>query len=77
MGQTVLTLTQISWKYLKQKKTGGFVRNLFRLLKGQYGTNRNICNIFWRLIKMLWKDNMDQTIVFHDFFVISQLLKTG
>ena len=29
-------------KYLKQKNIGGFVRNLFRLLKGQYGTNRSV-----------------------------------
>ena len=29
-------------------------------LRGQYGSD---CNIFWRLMKILWKGNMDRTIL--------------
>ena len=28
-------------------------------LRGQYGSD---CNIFWRLIKILWKDDVDKAV---------------
>ena len=41
-GQNALSSDQKTCFDLKQKRFGGFVRNLFRLLKGQYGTNHSI-----------------------------------
>ena len=37
---------------------------------GQYGLD---CIIFWRLMKILWKDNMDRTeLSFMIFFALTQ-----
>ena len=39
-GQIILFLIQIYSKYLKRKEIRGFVRGLFSVLKGQYGSNQ-------------------------------------
>ena len=41
-GQNALSSDQKTCFDLKQKRFGGFVRNLFILLKGQYGANHSI-----------------------------------
>ena len=42
-------------------------------LRGQYGLG---CIIFWRLLNVLWKDNMDQTVLsFMIFFAVAQFRK--
>ena len=42
-------------------------------LRGQYGLG---CIIFWRLLKVLWKDNMDQTVLsFMYFSAVAQFRK--
>ena len=46
MSQTLLCLIQISQNYLKQKDEGFFM-NLFRVLKGQYGSNCFVLNSYF------------------------------
>ena len=42
-------------------------------LRGQYGLG---CIVFWRLLKVLWNDNMDQTVLsFMIFFAVAQFRK--
>ena len=59
MGQTVLPLTQISWKYLKEKKIGRFVR----VLKGQYGTKHSVLDSCFKNNWSLEKANNGQTVL--------------
>ena len=59
MGQTVLPLTQISWKYLKEKKIGRFVR----VLKGQYGTKHSVLDSCFKNNWSLEKGNSGQTVL--------------
>ena len=61
MGQPVLFLIQIFQKMFETEVKHKLLLEINReSLRGQYGSD---CNIFWRLMKMLWKDNMDQTVL--------------
>ena len=55
MGYHVLPLIQVFQKMLEI-----LIEIYKEFLRQQYGLG---CIIFWRLMKILWKDNMDQTVL--------------
>ena len=55
MGYHVLPLIQVFQKMLEI-----LIEIYKEFLRQQYGSG---CIIFWRLMKILWKDNMDQTVL--------------
>ena len=61
MGQPVLSLIQIFQKMLEREIKHELLMEINKeSLRGQYVSD---CNIFWRLMKVLWKDNMDRTVL--------------
>ena len=52
---------------LKQIKHKLLIENYKKSLRGQYGSG---CIVFWRLMKILWKDNMDQTVLSFMIFLL-------
>ena len=71
MGQPLLSLTQIFQKMLETETKRKLLMEINKeSLRGQYGSD---WNIFWRLMKMLWEDNMDQTVLSFMIFFVSRL----
>ena len=61
MKQPVMSLIYIFQKMLgKEIKQKLLMEINKESLRGQFGSD---CYIFWRLITMLWKDNLDQTVL--------------
>ena len=56
-----MSLIQVLQKILETEIKGKiFMENDKDSLRGQYGLG---CIIFWTLMKVLWKDNMDETVL--------------
>ena len=70
MGQPILSLIQIFQKMLETEIKYKLLMEINKESLGQYGSD---CNIFLSLMKMLWKENMDQTVLSFMIFVVSQL----
>ena len=60
MGQPILSLIQIFQKMLETEIKYKLLMEINKESLGQYGSD---CNIFLSLMKMLWKENMDQTVL--------------
>ena len=61
LGQPILSLIQVFQKILEKEIKHEFLMEIYKeSLRGQY---RSDCTIFWWLMKNLWKDNMDWTIL--------------
>ena len=59
--QPILSLIQVFQKILEKEIKHEFLMEIYKeSLRGQY---RSDCTIFWWLMKNLWKDNMDWTIL--------------
>ena len=61
MGQPVLFLIHVFQKMFETEIKHKLLMEINKeSLRGQYGSD---CYIFWRLITIMWKDNMDQTVL--------------
>ena len=67
MRQTVFCLIQVFQKMLETEIKQKFLIEIYKeFLRGQAGL---AYIIFWRLMKILWQGNMDQTVFSFKFFL--------
>ena len=68
MGQPLLYLIQVLQKMLETEIKGELLLEIYKAsLRREHGSS---CIVFWRLTKILWKDNMDQTVLSFMIFLL-------
>ena len=68
MRQPVLSLIQVFQKMLETEMKHELLMEIYKeSLRGQYGW---VCVFFWRLMKILWKDNIDQSALSFMIFLL-------